>query len=204
MTQSPRETKPQALYRELDFYQKENEPTDDLELLTVNKGLTDDQINQLIQYANTDKVVAAHSSDPQRFKNREKYDNWLEKGRFIYSMVDNKEKLLGIVWFGKSIFPNIKLNSEFSDLDTESYGITFALRIYDEARGNNIAKKLTAAAFTAYLASEDYRNAGGNGIWLETSEENVAAVKTYNTLFKQVSDPDEKGKIVMVLDPHKN
>lgn len=186
------------------FYQKENDPTDDLGLLTVNEGLTNDQIDQLIHYATTDKVVGAYSSDPRRFKDREAYDNWLRKRHSIYSMVDNEGKLLGIVWFGKSSFPDIKLKSEFANLNTKSYGITFALRIYDEARGNNIAKKLTAATFTVYLASEDYHSAGGNGIWLETSEENVAAVKTYNTLFTQVSDPDEKGKIVMVLDPHKH
>jgi ribosomal protein S18 acetylase RimI-like enzyme len=184
------EITPQALYREEQFYQRKNEPTDELGLLRVCYGLTD-------------KVVGKYSSDARRFKDRASYDKWFAKGRSIYSMVDGQGKLLGIIWFGASSFPEVTLKPEFSSLNTADYSVTFALRIYDEARGHGIAKKLTAAASTAYLSSEDYQEAGGNGIWLETSEENGAAVKTYSTLFTQVSEPDEQGRIVMVLNPRK-
>jgi len=200
---APVEENSQALYQEPSFYGEHNKPTDNLGLLRVKHGLTEEQINQLIQFANHDDLVKKHSSDSRRFKDREAFNKWLGKGRSIYAMEAHDGRLLGIVWFGKSIFPEAKLKPEFKDLDTDYYGITFALRIYGEARGQKIAKKLTAAAFTAYLKSEDYKEAGGNGFWLETSQDNKAGVKTYLPLFTQVSDANENGRIIMILDPRK-
>ncbi|PIR62145.1 MAG: hypothetical protein COU65_04885, partial [Candidatus Pacebacteria bacterium CG10_big_fil_rev_8_21_14_0_10_42_12] len=81
------------------------------------------------------------------------------------------------------------------------YGVTFAIRLYGKARGKGLAKKITDITLSAYMKSDDYRAAGSNGFWLETSETNLAAVNTYNTLFTQVSDSNERGKIVMVWAP---
>lgn len=190
----------EALYKDKDFYTKK-EPIESTEILSVTQGLTESQIKQLIGYSNDDEVVGAYSSDPRRFKDREAFDKWLSKGRSIYALNDKDGSLLGIVWFGKAAFPDNKLRKEFENIDKDYYSITFALRMYEGARGKGLAKKLTASAFTAYLRSDDYKQAGGQGIWLETSQENTAAVKTYETLFTQVSDPDEHGRIVMILDP---
>lgn len=194
------ENYPQGHYQETDFYTSQEAPTDDLGLLSIREGLSEKHIEQLVTFANTDSAIAEQTSDPKRFKDHEAYNKWLEKERSIYSLTDNEGNLLGIVWFGRSSFPDVKLRQEFTNLDPSTYRVTFALRVFDQARGKNIAKKLTAAAITAYLSSAEYKATGG-GIWLETSENNVAAVKTYHPLFTQVSDADDKGRIVMVLDP---
>ena len=175
--------------------------TDDLGQLSINEGLAEKQIEQLIDYANTDELVGKNTSDPHRFENREAYDDWFRSGRSIYSITDSEGNLLGIVWFGKKAFPTVTLKPEFEDLDTDLYGVTFAIRLYGKARGKGLAKKITDITLSAYMKSDDYRAAGSNGFWLETSETNLAAVNTYNTLFTQVSDSNERGKIVMVWAP---
>ena len=181
----------QALYQEPIFYEEQKKPTDKLGLLRLKHGLTKEQIRVLIQFANQDEKVKTYTFDPQRFKDKEAFNKWQKKGRSIYAMEGHDGRLLGIAWFGKSIFPEVKLRPEFKGLDGNYYGITLAIRIYGEARGLNLAKKLTAAALTGYLKSDDYKKDGGNGIWLETSQDNQAAVRTYLTLFTQVTDANK-------------
>lgn len=167
--------------------------------LRINSGLTNHQIQQLIQYSNTDQAIKKYSSDQDRFKNRAAYNHWFAQGKSIYSMQNEQNKLLGLVWFGSSSLPRIKLKATYSHLPTGHYQLTFALRVYDQARGRGLAKKLTAMSLTIYLNSEIYRQMEPNGIWLETFKHNLAAVKTYSPFFKQISLPDKEGKIVMIL-----
>jgi len=156
MSTTPVEEDSQSLYHEPIFYEEQKKPTDELGMLRVKHGLTKEQIRQLIQFANQDKKIKKYTSDPQRFKDKEAFRKWQKKGRSIYAMEGHDGRLLGIAWFGKSIFPEVKLRPEFKDLDSNYYGITLAIRIYGEARGLNLAKKLTAAALTAYLKSDDW------------------------------------------------
>jgi hypothetical protein len=178
----------------------------------IVEGLEEEHIDQLIMYSNTDPKVMANTSDPRRFKDRAAFDKWLKKDgvvkRFPYSLVDDEGKLVGIVWFGEGDFPlrQDELKPDYVNLETEYYGITFALRTYPGARGRHLAKEFMSKALSAYLKSEAYKKAsdkGKGGIWLETSVGNEGAVATYKS-YEQVSDPDEKGRIVMVLDPAKN
>lgn len=158
--------------------------------MQLSAEISEKQIGQLIKFSTTDKVVAEFTSDTTRFKDRAAYNKWLKKGRAVYVLEDKAGNLLGIAWFGKASFPNVILKPKFAKLQTEDYNTTVALRMYGEARGKGLAKEMLATAIEKY---------GQKGLWLEASHDNIAAIKTYQSLFTQVSDPNEKGKIVMVL-----
>lgn len=158
--------------------------------MQLTTGLNEKQIDQLIKFSTTDKVIAEFTSDATRFKDRAAYNNWLKKGRAVYALEDKVGDLLGIAWFGAASFPKVNLKPAFATLKPQDYGTTAALRMYGKARGKGLAKELLATAVEKY---------GQKGLWLEVSHDNTAAIKTYQSLFIQVSDPDEKGKVVMVL-----
>lgn len=130
--------------------------------MKINNGLSEKNVGQLIDYANNDETVRKYTSDPKRFKDRENFENWLKKDRKIYSLVDKKGNLMGISWFG-----------------AEGEGFTFALRIYGEARGRGLGYEFLKETMNKFMQLDDYKNAKNQEWWLETSKENVAAIKIY-------------------------
>lgn len=133
--------------------------------MEIKEGLSEKNIDQLIEYANSDKAVGRFTSDPKRFKDRESYKNWLAKGRKIYSFVDKKGNLMGVSWFGK-----------------EGDGFTFALRIYGEARGKGYGYGFLRETMNRFMKLDEYQKAENKEWWLETSQDNIAAIKIYEKL----------------------
>lgn len=170
---------------------------DDLGVLTVNEGISQNQIQQLIAYANTDEKVRKFSSDPKRFKDVAAFEEWLKKGRTIYTMTDASGELLGIIWYGPEGLPQKKFIREVEN--PEHYGTTFAIRVYDKARGKHLARKFMAAAQTAFENSPAYKLNQAPGVWLETFAENSAAVTSYEAFgYERITDPDDHGRILMI------
>lgn len=164
--------------------------------LRVKTGISEREIVQLLKYSYTDKEVLRFTSDLKRFAGRKAFDEWFSQGRIVYTLVDRKNNLLGIAWFGEKTLPEEKFSEP---IDTENYGITFAIRIYEEARGKSLAKKFMTEAFLRFFETENYRKIKKNGIWLQTSIDNIPALKTYLGFgFRQVSPPDKNNKIIMV------
>jgi len=130
--------------------------------MVIKKGLSEKNIGQLIEYANGDEAVKKFTSDQKRFKDRESFENWLKKGRKIYCLVDEDDNLLGISWFGE-----------------EGEGFTFGLRIYGEARGKGEGYGFLKETMDDYMKEEEYMKASNKDIWLETSKDNIAAIKIY-------------------------
>lgn len=156
----------------------------------VNQGITEKQIEQLINFANTDPEVKKFTSDSNRFRDREAFDKWRKKDRVVYTLTDKSGDLLGILWFGKKSLP-IGFSEKF---DPKDYTITFAIRTYGDARGKGLAKPFMRQVFNHFSPKQ--------GVWLETSIDNKPALVVYERFgFKQVTDPDEEGKILMVLPP---
>jgi len=91
----------------------------------VKKGIDDKQIEELILYSNNDELIEKYTKDKVRFKNKDAFKSWFDKGKEIYVLSDGKEKLLGIVWFSKKEMP--------VDIG-EEYKTTFAIRIYGEGQ----------------------------------------------------------------------
>ncbi|MDO8619380.1 MAG: GNAT family N-acetyltransferase [Candidatus Daviesbacteria bacterium] len=155
----------------------------------IKKGLSEKQIEELLQYTKDDPDVQKFTSDPVRFKDRKSFDKWLKKGREIYTLSDSGDNLMGIIWFAKEIFEGFKTNQHYSP---DKYPYTFAIRMYASARGKGLAK---------YFMDFCFADFGKKGIWLTTSADNAPAVKLYTNFgFKQIPDTNPYNKIVMVYE----
>lgn len=163
----------------------------------IKEGLTPKQIKQLLEYSTTDKEVRSQTSDTKRFKDRNTYEEWIKKRRIIYSMTDKNGNLLGIIWYGAQTFPQAA--DLLEELDTTKYGITFAIRIYEKARGKKLAVPFMQTAWQMFQQTQEYQNAESKGVWLETNTNNAAAVNSYTKFgYRQVTRPNEHGRIIMI------
>lgn len=150
----------------------------------IKKGITDKQIDQLIEYSATDESVAKFTSDRERFKDRKAFDEWTKGDKEIFTLNNNSGDLLGIIWLGPKEIPEAQWSEE---IDKDKYKLSFAIRIYGEARGKGLA---------IGFMKECIKN---RGIWLATSDDNFAAKALYSKFgFRQVSKASENNKIVMV------
>jgi RimJ/RimL family protein N-acetyltransferase len=151
----------------------------------IQQGIIDCQIDQLIEYSHTDPDIKKFTSDPIRFKDRSSFSEWLNQGRIIYTLIDQNNNLLGIIWFGQKD-PPIKLAANF----------TFAIRLYGPARGVGLSQIFMKTVFADL--SKNKPKSEITGFWLETSVENSAAIHTYEKFgFKKISEC--KDKVIMVL-----
>lgn len=169
------------------------------EKFSLNRGITHKQALQLIEFASSDTEVIGQTSDAKRFANKTSLERWLGKGggRIIYTLADETENLCGIVWFGREQMPN---HDFVRDFDYENYGITFAIRTYDRARGKHVSDKFLVGAIEDFTKRDFYKSTVNKGIWLETSDTNLPAKKLYEkTDWIRVSDPDSKDRILMIF-----
>jgi RimJ/RimL family protein N-acetyltransferase len=149
----------------------------------IKSGISKNQINQLIEYSRSDPSIIEFTSDPVRFKNKESFNNWYQQGRTIYTLIDKQNNLLGIIWFGQKTLP-----------DLPEYNYTFAIRIYDRARGQGLSYQFMKFTFNDLFSKEKQIT----GFWLETSANNIAAIKTYKKFgFKPIDYSDDQSKIYM-------
>lgn len=150
----------------------------------IKKGITDKQIDQLIEYSATDESVAKFTSDRERFKNREAFDEWKKIDKEIFILTNKDGDLLGIIWLGPKEIPDAEWKEK---IDKDKYKLSFAIRIYGEARGKGLAIDFMKGCIK------------NKGIWLATSDDNFAAKALYSKFgFRQVSEADNKNKIVMI------
>jgi len=144
----------------------------------IEKGISEKQIDQLLEYSLLDESVNKFTSDRERFKDRQAFNEWRKKGREITVMTNDDGDLLGIFWEGFKEMP----------LGDKKYNKTFAIRIYGEARGKGLS-----LGFMENCMKE-------KGYWLETSDDNLAAKALYSKFgFKQVGEVDKDNKIIMIF-----
>ena len=144
------------------------------------------QIDQLVEYSKTDPEVIKFTSDPKRFKDSETAKKWL-KNVSVYTLTDGKN-LMGIAWFHILPIPERKFTIK---LNPNDFSLTYAIRIYGEARGKGLGVKFMKDAF------DDYKP---KNLWGQISSENIPSIKLAEKFgFKKVSEPDQRGKIIMVL-----
>lgn len=147
--------------------------------IKFKKGISEKQIDQLIEYSLSDESVNKFTSDRERFKDRQAFNEWKNKGREIFTLNNENDDLVGIIWTGPKEM----------QIGDKKYNKTFAIRIYGEARGKGLS-----LGFMKNCILE-------KGYWLETSDDNLAAKALYFKFgFKQVSQPDENNKIIMIFD----
>lgn len=161
------------------------------------KGITDSQIDQLIQYAQTDEGVKNFTSDPKRFANKESFNAWKKPDAQFYTLVDEDNTLMGIIWFEGMELPEFKLpkNIEVSAIDPNDYDTTFAIRLYGRARGQGLSTPFTQKAL------DDFKlNFPEADIWLATSADNLPAISSYKKSgFIELGMRKDGQKLLMIL-----
>ena len=166
--------------------------------LKVNKGISEKQIEELIGFSNKDPLILSTTQDSERFKDKKSFETWLQKKRTIYVLTEKGGKLLGVIWFGLKTLP--KDYNYITSLDVNHYGITFAIRLYQDARGKGLSEPFINETFKKYKLTREFRETSAKGMWLETKIDNLPAIKAYEKFgFGLVSAPNENGRIIMCL-----
>ncbi|MEK9179253.1 MAG: hypothetical protein AAB893_02180 [Patescibacteria group bacterium] len=156
-------------------------------------GITEKLIKEVLYYSTNDESVVAFTSDSKRFKDRVAYDEWIKKGKTVYTLVDTQEKLAGLIWFNKKPL-------QFESINSLDYDTTGAIRTYGTARGAGVSKLFLTEALSIYKKTIEYRTSG-KGIWLETSVENLPAIKLYTECdFRRLGLNLKNGKEIYIKD----
>ena len=157
--------------------------------LQIIEGISEKHIEELIIFSNVDPEIIKNTNDPKRFKDREAFESWISKGKKIYVLTRDAQDLLGIIWFSKK---GIEIEG------FENHGITFAIRLYGDARGKGLSKSFAKKSIEKLKETDFYKNHDKQGIWLDTFIHNKTAHILYEKLgFKKVGE--KNGRIIMVL-----
>lgn len=90
--------------------------------LSVLKGVSNNEIRQLLLYTKTDKLIRTSTHDIDCFRSKKTFMSWMRRGKVIYALIDRKGKLMAAIWFNKGVRTT---------------------RIYPPARGKKFVKKFS-------------------------------------------------------------
>ena len=156
----------------------------------ITNSLSDEHINQLVVYSKEDPDVLQFTRDAKRFVTHEATKQFTDEAD-MYALLDN-DMVVGIIWFSSKPLPNKQFTKIF---DQNKYDTTFAIRLYGEAKGKGLSLPFMKEAFTRFAEEKEK----SMGIWLQTRAENVRAIHLYEKFgFKQISDSDTEGCIIMI------
>lgn len=167
--------------------------------LTLATALSEPQILLLLEYSKTDTAIIKYTEDSKRIQDRAAFDRHARKRRYIV-LARHATELLGIAWFGPKPFPLLPKHPEISATYTKSHTITSALRLYEPARGKQLALPFYQKALTEYAHSAQYLQDGGGGIWIQTDLNNTPALKTFEKLFTTVCIDRVHKKVTLVCN----
>lgn len=119
----------------------------------------------------------------QRFPTLEAAEQWHDSHeRIVYGLFHAVE-LSGLIWYNKAPLPS-------HDAD-----VTFAIRLYDGARGKGLGRPFLEATEVDYREQTDY----DGPIWLSTALDNTVAQSLYlRTGYQPVAERDER--LIMIKE----
>ena len=149
--------------------------------LSILRGISKNQITQLLSYTKRDFQIKQYTHDSERFKNTKTFAAWKRRKKTIYTLISRKGKLLGIIWFSRKHFKN--------------YKNTLAIRLYPPVRGMGLSKKFLGEVYT------DFRKRHKNSrLWLRTSKDNPRALKLYHDFgFRTILRDKKNNEEIMVF-----
>lgn len=160
--------------------------------LTVVSGITAKQIDELIEYTNSDSDIAHFTSDLKRFPTKEAFARW-RKDKVLYSLTDDQENLLGFIWFE---WKQLSVDGKYQD-----FGITIAVRTYSEARGKGYFKTFLEKALTDFKNSSEYKETKNNKFWVSIAKDNFASQKAFENFgFKKIPNRQDQTRIFMIWE----
>ena len=151
---------------------------------TLRRGWDKSIAKELVELSQQEHIRKFTPKDrSKRFTDEAAAETWFNKtDRVVYTLANTA--VAGLIWFGKS--HSVHTSGDY----------TFAIRIYEETRGQKLARPFMEAAH------EDFRKytAYNGAIWLETDIDNTHAVALYEkTGYKKVDTVN--GRFVMTHTP---
>jgi ribosomal protein S18 acetylase RimI-like enzyme len=161
--------------------------------LSIYTGVNAWYRDQVISKSHEPHILKHTPKDAEsRFTNTAAFEEWYEKGRKLFLLANSSGHLGGIAWYGKETAPDY--------LGTGA-NHTFAIRLYEGFTGRGLGKPFMRATLHNYmggLGREDIEQFGG--IWLETCDDNDAAMALYPKFGFEIVGND-KERVGMVLSP---
>ena len=172
-------------------------------VLPILESLTEKHLGQLVWFSQNDPDVLENTHDKDRFANVEKAREWFLDKK-VYILTDGqgeKANLKGIIWFQRLPLPDGSFTS--LDFNPSDYGITYAIRLYEDMRGKKLATNFTHLTMDNFMNTDYYKQSGARKIWLSVkTRTNLPGMRAYEKFgFRQISDPCEDGRILMIYDP---
>jgi ribosomal protein S18 acetylase RimI-like enzyme len=161
-----------------------NEYTSDLEMAgySLYKGWNPDMVTDLINHSHEAHIREFTPDDiDRRFTDHQAAMQWRADSRPTMYPLYKDEELMGVIWYS---------TRRRDDLDAD---YTFAIRMYEAARG----KKL-AAGFMKAVQWDFDQEKGVCNIWLKVKKHNEAARNLYEKAGYHTVSEDEES-VVMVL-----
>jgi len=123
----------------------------------------------------------------ERFSDEAAAQEWYERNEKVVYSLGGRAALAGVIWFSKN--PRPEIGADF----------TFAIRMYEQARGRGLATDFMTAAHYDFETAKQYK---GN-IWLATDTTNLAALRLYEKN-GYVTVDEEDGRVTMVRKDVRN
>lgn len=165
------------------------------ESLKLYKGISDKQTEQLLAYTNTDSEIKKFTSDLTRFPDRTSFDKW-EVDKFLYTLADEEDFLLGLIWFEEKDIP-FEVKAE--GFNPEEYKITLAIRTYGKARGKGYFTPFLKEVIKQFKATPEYQAIEKKGLWVSIAKENIISYQAFQRFgFTEVENTLPSERILMI------
>ncbi|MEO7904705.1 MAG: hypothetical protein ABIR91_02840 [Candidatus Saccharimonadales bacterium] len=159
---------------------------------TIEYGWTIELAQQVVDASRQSAIMQYTPNDAaKRFRDVNAANSWhgSDKSPRVYNLRDRtNNELAGLAWF----------SWRQHDMLESEHNATFAIRLYDSARGKHLSYPFAASIhsdFQLYQADELA------GLWLETGTDNVAAQQLYHKLGYVAASRDES-RILMTKSTH--